>query len=576
MQAERTVTTETGLPAESLSEMRRHAAIIRALSASLTAYNADTMRHCRAVARLAGRVARQMGLPSETVLDIQMAALLHDLGKVGIPQDIIEKPGALTISERRLVERHAAIGAEMVSASRLPDRLLPILYHHHERWDGKGYPERLKGHQIPLGARILAVVDTFDAMTGQRPYNRRKTEAEAMAEIRRQSGRQFDPRVVHAFACVMSGRIPDHNAARRSAPAARPAGSAPYRQSRLPWLPALAAAVVLAVLAPRTAGPGMPERPGTAAIAVATVAIDINPSVELDVDRSASVTAARGVNADGRALLQGMSLVGMDLRAATASVARRASEMGKLPEGGVVLATAVPLTPDAPTMLSALAAQGARDGIAQARRTAAVLVARAEPAALNAAHRTGLPLGKYLLAHQAAATGRHVDLAALSAESVAKVLRQVQMPRDRLLMAFVVRPGTASKAASRAAGGGDAAGAAGAGDAAAAGAQPDGSGPAAAPAAATVPRLDFALAPQAPAASPAEPAPIPAVPVTALSGSGTPAVQPAADAAPVPAAPAETPATGAASGVTSGSGDSAAVPIEPLTEVVQQVTGILP
>ncbi len=423
-----------------LKGIKEEAAIIRSLCASLTAYNADTMRHCRAVARLAGRIARQLGLPPEVTRDIQLAALLHDLGKVGIPQEIIEKPGSLTLSERIQVEKHTGIGAEMLSASRLPDRLIPVVYHHHERWDGKGYPERLKGQQIPLGARIVAVADTYDAMTARRLYTKQKTEQEAIAEIRRQAGSQFDPRVVHAFLTVMTGPT-------RARAAVRPHPRQPWRRtaprrsrfSALAALPALAAAaaVVLAVMVPGKE-PRKQSHPAVvpAAPAVAMIALDINPSIELDVDRHARVTEARGINADGRSLLKDLRLTGTDLRAATALVAQRAILTGKLPQGGVVLATVVPLTPEARGLpISTLAAEGARRGIEQGRRTAAVLVAEAETTALAAAHRAGLPLGKYLLAHHAAATGQPVDLATLRAETVAQTLRHVRASRELFLMA---------------------------------------------------------------------------------------------------------------------------------------------
>jgi len=138
-------------------------------------------------------------VPFETAQAIRAAARVHDLGKVGIPDMPLAKPSALTREERAEMELHPSIGADIISRLSVYRPCVDMVRHHHERWDGGGYPARLAGDQIPLGARIIAVADTFDAMTSDRPYRRALDMTTALAEIQRQCGAQFDPLVVTAF-----------------------------------------------------------------------------------------------------------------------------------------------------------------------------------------------------------------------------------------------------------------------------------------------------------------------------------------------------------------------------------------
>jgi HD-GYP domain-containing protein (c-di-GMP phosphodiesterase class II) len=134
---------------------------------------------------------------------MESAALLHDIGKIGIPENILKKPGRLTSKEQNVVKLHPYVGVQILEPIDILEPIISIIYYHHERFDGKGYLEGLKGEQIPLGARVLAVADAFDAMTSDRPYRRALTVAEAIEELRRCSGSQFDPSIVKAFLKVV-------------------------------------------------------------------------------------------------------------------------------------------------------------------------------------------------------------------------------------------------------------------------------------------------------------------------------------------------------------------------------------
>jgi HD-GYP domain-containing protein (c-di-GMP phosphodiesterase class II) len=140
-----------------------------------------------------------MDLPIERVGLLRFAGLLHDLGKVGIAEEILIKPAALTDAEMERVRRHSEVGASIVEQVRTLEELTPIVRHHHERWDGSGYPEGLAGVAIPLEARILAVADAYEAMTGRRTHRKRLASATARAELESGAGTQFDSEVVRVF-----------------------------------------------------------------------------------------------------------------------------------------------------------------------------------------------------------------------------------------------------------------------------------------------------------------------------------------------------------------------------------------
>lgn len=163
----------------------------------------DTGQHTRRVGRMAALLAQELDLPSDVVERLERAAGLHDVGKIGVPDSILLAPRKLTTEEFDVVKTHTVIGAKIMSGSRSPIMIMSeqVAWSHHERWDGKGYAG-LAGEDIPLVGRITTVADVFDALTHERPYKDAWPLDEAVAEIRKQRGQQFDPRVVDAFASV--------------------------------------------------------------------------------------------------------------------------------------------------------------------------------------------------------------------------------------------------------------------------------------------------------------------------------------------------------------------------------------
>jgi diguanylate cyclase (GGDEF)-like protein/putative nucleotidyltransferase with HDIG domain len=175
----------------------RYRAAVR-LAEAVDSRDAYGGAHSQRVADLAARVAARLGGDVEQVELARLAGSLHDLGKLAIPEEILRKPTPLTAPERRILERHPQTGFRML-ASLGVDRVAATVLHHHERWDGRGYPDGLAGEQIPLAARVLFVADAFDAMTSERVYDGRLSTVDALAELRRAAGTQFDPRVVEAL-----------------------------------------------------------------------------------------------------------------------------------------------------------------------------------------------------------------------------------------------------------------------------------------------------------------------------------------------------------------------------------------
>jgi diguanylate cyclase (GGDEF)-like protein/putative nucleotidyltransferase with HDIG domain len=169
------------------------------LARAVDARDVYTGSHSQRVADLAARTARRLGLPDEDIELTRLAASLHDLGKLAIPEEILRKPGPLTEPERMVLERHPQIGFRMLESLGV-DPVADWVLHHHERWDGSGYPDGLPGDQIPLGARIIFVADAYDAMTSERVYRRRVAPEHAIAELERCAGSQFDPEIVAALA----------------------------------------------------------------------------------------------------------------------------------------------------------------------------------------------------------------------------------------------------------------------------------------------------------------------------------------------------------------------------------------
>lgn len=179
---------------------RMHTATIEALAHAIDAKDQVTHGHIRRVQQYAVHLAQAFGVDDEAQLRaIEAASLLHDLGKLAIPEHILNKPGKLTLTEFDKMKQHAAVGADILSSIDFPYPVAPIVRHHHEHWDGGGYPAGLRGEAIPIGARILSVVDCFDALTSDRPYRPRLSTAEAVGILRERSGTMYDPRVVARF-----------------------------------------------------------------------------------------------------------------------------------------------------------------------------------------------------------------------------------------------------------------------------------------------------------------------------------------------------------------------------------------
>ena len=173
---------------------------IEALALAVDAKDQITHGHIRRVQVYTVELAKRLGVRDGLQLKaIEAAALLHDMGKLAIPEHILNKPGKLTTAEFDKMKRHADIGADLLSSVKFPYPVVPIVRHHHENWDGKGYPTGLSGTDIPLGARILSVVDCFDALTSDRPYRPRLTTEEAFDILRQRRGNMYDPLVVDTF-----------------------------------------------------------------------------------------------------------------------------------------------------------------------------------------------------------------------------------------------------------------------------------------------------------------------------------------------------------------------------------------
>jgi putative nucleotidyltransferase with HDIG domain len=172
---------------------------IKALSTALDAKDSYTGGHSAQVTKYALPIAREMGLDKEFIEKLEYAGLLHDIGKIGIIENILNKKGRLTDEEFEIIKKHPVIGAEILESIPFLGEIVPMVKYHHERWDGRGYPEGLKGEEIPLGARIISVADTFDAMTSDRPYRKGLPAEIAREEIEKNAGTQFDPKVVEAF-----------------------------------------------------------------------------------------------------------------------------------------------------------------------------------------------------------------------------------------------------------------------------------------------------------------------------------------------------------------------------------------
>ena len=172
---------------------------MESLRLAVDAKDSYTKNHSDRVSYYAVLIAKQLNLPEEQVNLIRDGGLFHDIGKIGIPDSILQKTSKLTDDEYDDIKNHPSIGAHILQPSKIFDNLIPMVKHHHERFDGRGYPSGLTGEDIPYNARIISVADSFDAMTSDRSYRPRFTLEKALDEIRRCSGTQFDPAIAEAF-----------------------------------------------------------------------------------------------------------------------------------------------------------------------------------------------------------------------------------------------------------------------------------------------------------------------------------------------------------------------------------------
>ena len=178
--------------------------MLTSLTSAIEARDPYTRGHSLRVTTLAEAVARWLGWSESRLETLRVGGALHDVGKLTVPARILSKPGPLTLEELAAIRTHPTAGARLIEPIHSVRSALPYVLHHHERWDGDGYPHGLGGIAIPVEARVLAVADAFDAMTSGRPYRQAMSEPDALREVERCAGCQFDPEIAHAFLTVWS------------------------------------------------------------------------------------------------------------------------------------------------------------------------------------------------------------------------------------------------------------------------------------------------------------------------------------------------------------------------------------
>jgi diguanylate cyclase (GGDEF)-like protein/putative nucleotidyltransferase with HDIG domain len=190
-----------------------HLATIEALARAIDAKDQHTQSHIRRVQLYAIGLAEAAGLSPNDIQGVKTAALLHDIGKLAVPEHILSKPGPLTQEEFQKIRVHPQVGAEIIAAVPFPYPVAPLILSHHERWDGKGYPQGLAGQQIPIGARILTIVDYYDAVTTERPYHKALSHDSAVSLLKHEAGRALDPRLTSTFIGILPALIAEADAA---------------------------------------------------------------------------------------------------------------------------------------------------------------------------------------------------------------------------------------------------------------------------------------------------------------------------------------------------------------------------
>ena len=199
-----------------------HLATIEALARAIDAKDRSTQSHIRRVQVFATGLARAVNLRADDIQAVKTAALLHDIGKLAVPEHILSKPGPLTQEEFQKIRIHPQVGAEIIAGVPFPYPVAPLILSHHERWDGKGYPQGLSGDDIPIGARILTIVDYYDAITTERPYHRALSPESAIGLMKHESTRALDPRLVEKFIEILPVLLADADAAEPLQPLAEP------------------------------------------------------------------------------------------------------------------------------------------------------------------------------------------------------------------------------------------------------------------------------------------------------------------------------------------------------------------
>jgi putative nucleotidyltransferase with HDIG domain len=191
---------------ESEAELRKNYDLTLGAWAKVLEYrDKETEGHSRRLVDLCAQLAQALGLTQEEIGDLRRGALLHDIGKLAIPDEILLKPGALNDAERRMMEQHPVYAKQMLSQVIFLQPSIDVAYSHHERWDGLGYPEGLKGKEIPLSARIFAVVDQWDALMSDRPYRKAWTREKVIAYLQENAGKIYDPEIVDVFLTIVLG-----------------------------------------------------------------------------------------------------------------------------------------------------------------------------------------------------------------------------------------------------------------------------------------------------------------------------------------------------------------------------------
>jgi len=201
--AELVAAEAVGIPVVSDSRLEPGSQAREVLMRTMHAKQPELDKHSSNVAHLASRVARQLGLRGEALDEIVRAGELHDVGKLGIPDAILSKPGALSAEEWTFMRQHTILGERILHGAPALRPIARLVRASHERWDGTGYPDRLRGERIPLGARIVSVCDAFEEMSGSRPYREALSRDAACRELERAAGTQFDPDIVQALLSVL-------------------------------------------------------------------------------------------------------------------------------------------------------------------------------------------------------------------------------------------------------------------------------------------------------------------------------------------------------------------------------------